>query len=95
MPQHIPDEVRDPSVPTAELTNHTVGPDVFVKTLCGEIVRADMVDRSDVQSFDFRTLLLVQEQYPDIPTYYLTENTKLLSTDFVPEALRLSADETR
>ncbi len=95
MPEHIPEEVRDPSVPVAELTNHTVGPDVFVKTLCGEIVKADMVDRSDVQSFDFRTLLLVQEQYPDIPTYYLTESLKLLSTDFVPEPLRLSPEEEK
>ncbi len=95
MPNHIPEEVRDPSVPVAEATNHTVEPEVFVKTLCGAIVKAGMLDRSDVQSFDFRTLLLVQEQYPDIPTYYLTENTKLLSTDFVPEPLRLSADETR
>ncbi len=95
MPEHIPEEVRDPSVPVAELTNHTVGPDVFVKTLCGEIVKADMVERSDVQSFDFRTLLLVQEQYPEIPTYYLTESLKLLSTDFIPESLRLSPEETK
>src|SRR5271170_4064486 len=95
MPNHIPEEVRDSSVPVAEATNHTVEPEVFVKTLCGAIVKADMVDRSDVQSFDFRTLLLMQEQYPDIPTYYLTESVKLLSTEFVPESLRLSPDETK
>jgi glycerophosphoryl diester phosphodiesterase len=88
MPEHIPEEVGDPSVPVVELTNHTVGPEAFVKTLCGEIEHGGMVDRSDVQSFDFRTLQLVEEQYPDIPTYYLTESVKLLSTDFVPESLR-------
>src|SRR5271170_6125055 len=95
MPEHIPEEVRDPSVPIAELTDHTVGPEVFVKTLCGAIVAGGMVERSDVQSFDFRTLQLVEEQYPEIPTYYLTESTKLLSTDFVPEGLRLPASETK
>jgi glycerophosphoryl diester phosphodiesterase len=66
-----------------------------VKTLCGEIVKADMVDRSDVQSFDFRTLQLVEERYPDIPTFYLTESVKLLSTEFVPDYLRLSPEETK
>ena len=54
-----------------------------------------MVNRSDVQSLDFRTLLLAQEQCPDIPTYYLINNAKLLSSEFVPESLRLSSDETR
>lgn len=39
--------------------------------------------------------MLIQEQDPDIPTYYLTENVKLLSTDFTPESLRLSPDETK
>jgi glycerophosphoryl diester phosphodiesterase len=95
LPEHVPEAVRDPSVPIAQLTNHTVGPDVFVKTLCGEIVKANMVARSDVQSFDFRTLLLVQEQYPDIPTFYLNNSMKLLSTDFVPEPLRLTPEETQ
>jgi glycerophosphoryl diester phosphodiesterase len=98
LPDRLPAEVaghQDPSAPADLYKNHTVGPEVFVKTLCGAIVKADMVDRSDVQSFDFRTLLLVQEQYPDIPTYYLTNNVKLLSSEFVPESLRLSPDETK
>ncbi len=98
LPDRLPPDVaghQDPNAPADLYKNHTVGPDVFVKTLCGEIVKADMVDRSDVQSFDFRTLLLVQEQYPDIPTYYLTNNVKLLSSDFVPESLRLSPEETK
>jgi len=98
LPDRLPPEVaghQDPNAPADLYKNHTVGPDVFVKTLCGEIVKSDMVDRSDVQSFDFRTLLLVQEQYPDIPTYYLTNNVKLLSSEFIPESLRLSPDETK
>ena len=31
-----------------------------------------MESRAEVQSFDFRTLILVEEQFPKIPTYYLT-----------------------
>jgi glycerophosphoryl diester phosphodiesterase len=41
-----------------------------------------------VQSFDFRTLVLVEEQHPKIPTYYLTGSPKSLSSPLVPEALR-------
>jgi glycerophosphoryl diester phosphodiesterase len=66
----------------------TVGPEVFVDTLCGFIQAAHMEDRADVQSFDFRTLLLVQEKYPKIRTYYLTGSPRLLSTDFTPASLR-------
>jgi glycerophosphoryl diester phosphodiesterase len=54
-----------------------------------------MEDHVEVQSFDFRTLQLVEEQYPAIPTYYLTNNEKLLSSEFVPEGLRLREDEIR
>jgi glycerophosphoryl diester phosphodiesterase len=77
-------------VPLEILQNRTVGPQLFVDTLCGAIKRNRMQARADVQSFDFRTLLLVQEQYPDIQTYYLTESSATLSTDFVPAALRIA-----
>ncbi len=69
-------------------TNHTVDPQTFVTILCGIIMRNHMESRVEVQSFDFRTLQLVEEQFPMIPTYYLTANPKILSTDFVPAALR-------
>jgi glycerophosphoryl diester phosphodiesterase len=68
--------------------NHTVSPQVFVDTLCGVIKRNHMEQRADVQSFDFRTLILIEEQFPAIQTVYLTEAAKILSTDFVPEPLR-------
>lgn len=77
-------------VPAEMLKNHTVGPQVFVDTLCGAIKRNKMQARANVLSFDFRTLLLVQEQYPDIQTYYLTESPTTLSTDFVPLSLRIA-----
>lgn len=71
----------------------TVDPELFVKTLCGFVQEYRMEDRSDVQSFDFRTLLLVQKNYPKIRTYYLTQSPKVLSTDFVPASLRAPASE--
>jgi glycerophosphoryl diester phosphodiesterase len=71
--------------------NHTVGPEEFVKTLCGSIKRYHMEKRAEVQSFDFRTLILVEEQYPEIPTYYLTGDPKMLSSELVPAPLRQPA----
>ncbi len=72
-------------------TNHTVDPQTFVTTLCGAITRNHMESRAEVQSFDFRTLILVEEQFPKIPTYYLTADPKLLSSPLVPAALRQPA----
>jgi glycerophosphoryl diester phosphodiesterase len=70
--------------------NNTVSAEVFVDTLCGFVREYHMEARSDIQSFDFRTLLLVQEKFPDIRTYYLTESPGLLNTDFTPESLRVT-----
>jgi glycerophosphoryl diester phosphodiesterase len=69
-------------------TNHTVDPQTFVTTLCGAITRNHMESRAEVQSFDFRTLILVEEQFPKIPTFYLTGDPKLLSSPFIPAVLR-------
>jgi len=90
LPDFIPPMDPKLKIPAEMLKNHTVGPQVFVDTLCGAIVRNHMESRSDVQSFDFRTLILVEEQYPAIPTYYLTQDSTSLSTEFVPASLRLS-----
>ncbi|WP_263409666.1 glycerophosphodiester phosphodiesterase family protein [Terriglobus tenax] len=98
MPDRLPPSVagaQNTNVPADLYKNHSVGPQEFVKALCGAIVSEKMTARAEVQSFDFRTLQLVEEQYPEIPTYYLTNNAKLLSSDFVPEGLRLSLDETK
>jgi glycerophosphoryl diester phosphodiesterase len=73
---------------TEPTTNHTFDAQTFVTALCGAITRAHMESRAEVQSFDYRTLILVEEQFPKIPTYYLTGPPKMLSTDFVPAALR-------
>ena len=91
IPDHLPKAVTDalaPNVPAEMLANHTVTPQVFVDTLCGAIERNHMQARSDVQSFDFRTLQLVEEQHPTLRTFYLTEDSRLLATAFLPESLR-------
>ena len=75
-----------------EHKNHTVGPQGFVDALCGAIKKNGMESRAEVQSFDFRTLLLVAQQHPSIPTYYLTGAPKSLSSALVPEPLRATAE---
>ncbi len=70
--------------------NHTRPPQAFVDALAGLIAKEHMESRAAIQSFDFRTLQLVEEQYPKIQTFYLTENPKSLSSDFVPAALRVT-----
>jgi len=91
LPEHIPvpEGVRDPE----QYRNHTVGPQAFVDALCGAIVKYRMESRAEVQSFDFRTLILVEDQHPKIPTYYLTSGGKILSSEFVPQPLRATAGE--
>ncbi len=68
--------------------NHTVDPQTFVDTLTHAIISQHMESRCEVQSFDYRTLILVEAQHPRLPTYYLIEDPRLLSTTFVPEPLR-------
>lgn len=88
LPDYVPPMDPKLKIPAEMLQNHTVAPQEFVDTLCGAIVRNHMESRSDVQSFDFRTLILVEEQFPAIPTFYLTEGSKEFTTEFVPTALR-------
>ena len=84
-----------PELPAAEAKlagepdgNHTVDPQTFVTTLCGAIMRNHMESRAEVQSFDFRTLQLVEEQFPTVPTYYLTGPASPLSSPLLPTSLR-------
>ena len=70
------------------MANHTAPPQAFVDALCGAILHAHMESRAEVQSFDFRTLILVEEQHSAIPTYYLTGAPRTLSSPLVPAALR-------
>lgn len=84
-----PDGGTTPPVADVEpTTNHTVVPAMFALTLCGVIESNNMQSRADVQSFDFRTLQFIEENFQRIPTVYLTEDPAQLFTDFVPATLR-------
>ena len=51
----------------------TVPPEPFARALVAEIRRAGAQVRSTVQSFDWRTLKIVEREAPEIATSYLTE----------------------
>lgn len=90
-PNDLPADVKrmqEPGVPIELIQNHTREPQDFVNALAGVIHHEHMEDRCAIQSFDFRTLLLVAEQYPQIPTIYLTQSPTLLRTAFTPASLR-------
>lgn len=52
--------------------DETLDPQTFVTKLLGVIEAEGVSGRVMIQSFDWRTLLLVQQQAPKIPTVYLT-----------------------
>lgn len=56
----------------------TPRPEVFVDTLLGVITQEKMRSRVTIQSFDWRTLKIVQQRAPDIPTVYLSAQQKWL-----------------
>lgn len=64
--------------PDAEKAGHTFAPEVFVETLAGAIENGHMQRRCDIQSFDFRTLRLVEEKFKQIRTVYLMESVAAL-----------------
>jgi glycerophosphoryl diester phosphodiesterase len=57
--------------PRGEFSHRAVEPQAFVDALAGTITEHGYEARADIQSFDWRTLLLVQEQFPAIRTVYL------------------------
>jgi glycerophosphoryl diester phosphodiesterase len=50
----------------------TAMPEIFVQSLLQTIRQGSMESRVTVQSFDWRTLRLVQQEAPRVPTSYLT-----------------------
>jgi glycerophosphoryl diester phosphodiesterase len=58
---------------TPEAPNDTVAPAAFARALVDEIGRAGAQARSIIQSFDWRTLKVVEREAPEIATSYLTE----------------------
>jgi glycerophosphoryl diester phosphodiesterase len=56
----------------------TAPPEEFARALVAEIRKAGMARRSAIQSFDWRTLQVVQREARDIPTVYLSAQQKFL-----------------
>lgn len=62
--------------PTAP--DETLAPEPFVRAVIAEIRKARMAPRSTIQSFDWRTLQVVQKEARDIPTVYLTAQQRFM-----------------
>jgi glycerophosphoryl diester phosphodiesterase len=63
--------------------DETVGPEAFARALIAEFRKAGVTKRAVIQSFDYRTLKIVEKEAPEIETVYLSE-----ITDAVPEKAR-------
>jgi glycerophosphoryl diester phosphodiesterase len=71
----------------------TLAPEPFARALVDEIRRAGMAARAQVQSFDWRTLQIVQKIAPEIQTVYLTAQQRWLDNvgAGLPEGSRWTA----
>lgn len=56
----------------------TLAPEPFARALIAAIREAGMASRSQIQSFDWRTLQVVQKEAPEIRTVYLTAQQRWL-----------------
>lgn len=50
----------------------TVGPEIFARSLIAVVREHGVATRTTIQSFDWRTLVIVQTEAPEIATVYLT-----------------------
>ena len=57
---------------TPDAADETLPPREFARAVIADIRKAGMARRSTIESFDWRTLRVVQEEAPEIPTVYLT-----------------------
>lgn len=57
--------------PRSEFSARTFSPARFVDAVGGEITRRGLQERADIQSFDWRSLLLVHKRFPQIRTVAL------------------------
>lgn len=56
--------------------DETLPPEPFARALIAEVRKAGVAARTTIQSFDFRTLAVVQREAPEIRTAYLTSGKK-------------------
>ena len=55
-----------------EAPDETVGPEEFARSLIGVVRASGIASRTTIQSFDWRTLAIVQRDAPEIATSYLS-----------------------
>jgi glycerophosphoryl diester phosphodiesterase len=67
------------------------GPQQFVAAVLDLLRREQFMDRVMIQSFDWRTLLLLQKQAPTIPTVYLTQQAEPDATIYRDRTSRWTA----
>jgi glycerophosphoryl diester phosphodiesterase len=63
----------------------TVSPDAFARALIALLKNEGMAQRATIQSFDWRTLAVVQKEAPGIQTVYLTAQQGFLDNILVGE----------
>jgi glycerophosphoryl diester phosphodiesterase len=59
-----------------EAPDETLPPEPFARALIAEVRKAGAEARTTIQSFDFRTLAVVQREAPEMRTAYLTSGAK-------------------
>jgi glycerophosphoryl diester phosphodiesterase len=59
-----------------EAPDETLAPEPFARAVIAEVRKAGVAARTTIQSFDFRTLAIVQREAPEITTAYLTSGKK-------------------
>ena len=67
-----------------KFSDRTVDPETFTRAVARVIIKNGMLDRADIQSFDFRTLLIVQQKFPQIRTVYLFGDFPVFANPNVP-----------
>jgi glycerophosphoryl diester phosphodiesterase len=58
--------------------DETAGPEEFARALIGVVRASGMTSRTTIQSFDWRTLAVVQREAPEIARSYLTSQSQAL-----------------
>ena len=59
-----------------EAPEETLPPEPFARAVIAEVRKAGVAARTTIQSFDFRTLAVVQREAPEIRTAYLTSGQR-------------------
>jgi glycerophosphoryl diester phosphodiesterase len=57
---------------SADAPHDTLPPEAFTRALIAEVRKAGVAARTTIQSFDWRTLKVVEQEAPEIATAYLT-----------------------